>query len=333
MTGGTRMDGGSTGMNSGTHATGGGTGRTGSARANEGGAEMNSGTCTSGGPHMNGGTDTTGANRRAQLLLFAAIFLAMLAFGMTLPLFPFLLDSFGGSGVHMGLLVAVYGALQLTFAPVWGRASDRVGRKPLLLVGTAGVAGALLVFGLARNLAMLYAGQAVLGSLTSALFPVAAAYMSDISTGEKRAGAIGKIGAATGLGVVLGPGIGGLLAFDSLSLPFLLGALWAGLVLLLMLVFLPESPRRAAETPSRVAESAGPGAEGASRGGQAPGRPVDGRAWVHRSPAQAAEIPSAGPESAGGEARAPGRAPGRAADSASAAATKIASTFCGSWSP
>ena len=180
-------------------------------------------------------------NRKAQLLLFAAILLAMLAYGMTLPLFPFLLDSFGGSGMHMGLLVAVYGALQLLFAPVWGRASDAVGRKPLLLVGTAGLAAALLIFGFAQNLAMLYLGQAVLGSLTSALFPVAAAYMSDSSAVDKRAGALGRIGAATGLGVVLGPGIGGILAVDSLSLPFFLAAGWAALVLLLMLVFLPES--------------------------------------------------------------------------------------------
>lgn len=180
-------------------------------------------------------------NGRAQFLLFAAILLAMLAYGMTLPLFPFLLDSFGGRGVHMGLLVAVYGALQLMFAPVWGWASDAVGRKPLLLVGTAGLAAALLVFGFARNLGMLYFGQAVLGSLTSALFPVASAYMSDISVSEKRAGALGKIGAATGLGVVLGPGIGGVLAFESLSFPFFLAAGWAGVVLLLMLIFLPES--------------------------------------------------------------------------------------------
>ncbi len=183
----------------------------------------------------------TDGDRRARLLLFTAILLAMLAYGMTLPLFPFLLDSFGGSGVHMGLLIAVYGALQLVFAPLWGRASDAVGRKPLLLLGTAGLAVALLIFAFARSLAMLYAGQAVLGGLTSALFPVASAYMSDSSTGDQRAGALGKIGAATGLGVVLGPGIGGLLALESLSFPFLLGAAWAALVFVLMLIILPES--------------------------------------------------------------------------------------------
>ncbi len=197
-------------------------------------------------------------NRRGQWMLLSAILLAMLAYGMTLPLFPFLLESFGGSGIHMGLLVAVYGGLQLLSAPVWGRLSDSVGRKPLLLLGTAGLAGALVVFSLARNLWMLYLGQAILGSLTSALFPVASAYMSDSSDTQSRVGAIGRIGAATGLGVVLGPGIGGILAFESVQFPFAIGGVWAIVVLLLMLVFLPESlvpARRRADLHTRQKQS------------------------------------------------------------------------------
>ncbi|TVQ96922.1 MAG: MFS transporter, partial [Spirochaetaceae bacterium] len=184
---------------------------------------------------------TTVHTTRAQLLLSTSILIAMIAYGMTLPLFPFLLDSFGGRGLHMGLLVAAYGVMQLLCAPIWGRMSDRTGRKPVLLLGMAGLAASLLVFALARNLSMLYLGQLLMGGLTSALFPVASAYVTDVSSSEARAGALGKIGAATGLGIVVGPGIGGLLAFDSLSLPFFISAAAALLVCAFMVIFLPES--------------------------------------------------------------------------------------------
>ncbi len=192
---------------------------------------------------MNTTTHARGANhtRKAELLLYASILIAMVAYGMTLPLFPFLLESFGGRGLHMGLLVATYGGMQLLCAPVWGRMSDRTGRKPMLLLGMSGLAVSLLVFAFARNLGMLYAGQLIMGGLTSALFPVAAAYVTDISSSEQRASALGKIGAATGLGIVLGPGLGGLLAFDSLSLPFFISAGAALLVCGFMVLFLPES--------------------------------------------------------------------------------------------
>lgn len=182
-------------------------------------------------------TNTT----RSGLLLYTSIFIAMIAYGMTLPLFPFLLESFGGRGLHMGLLIAAYGVMQLLCAPIWGRMSDRTGRKPMLLLGMAGLTVSLLVFALARNLAMLFLGQLVMGGLTSALFPVASAYVTDVTDSHGRAGALGRIGAATGLGIVVGPGLGGLLAFDSLSLPFFISAGAALLVCGFMVAFLPES--------------------------------------------------------------------------------------------
>ena len=188
--------------------------------------------------------NTTTNTTRARLLLYASIFIAMIAYGMTLPLFPFLLESFGGRGLHMGLLVAAYGVMQLLCAPIWGRMSDRAGRKPMLLLGMSGLTASLLVFAFAGNLAMLYFGQLLMGGLTSALFPVASAYVTDVTGSEARAGALGRIGAATGLGIVVGPGLGGLLAFDSLSLPFFISAGAALLVCGFMVVVLPESLQR-----------------------------------------------------------------------------------------
>ena len=188
-------------------------------------------------------TTTPAASRatRARLLLYASIFIAMIAYGMTLPLFPFLLESFGGRGLHMGLLVAAYGVMQLLCAPIWGRMSDRTGRKPMLLLGMSGLTASLLVFAFARHLPMLYLGQLLMGGLTSALFPVASAYITDVTDDDARAGALGRIGAATGLGIVVGPGLGGLLALDSLSRPFFISAAAALLVCAFLLIVLPES--------------------------------------------------------------------------------------------
>ncbi|KMQ49892.1 multidrug-efflux transporter [Chitinispirillum alkaliphilum] len=180
------------------------------------------------------------SSRKATGVLFVSILLAMLAYGMTLPLFPFMIENLGGRGIHLGLLVALYGVMQLLFAPLWGKASDKKGRKPFILLGVSGFILAMTVFAFANSLWMLYAGQVFMGVLGSALFPVSMAYVADFSDENTRAGSLGKLGAAIGLGVVLGPGIGGLLAFDSLSLPFLAGAGLSLPVLMIIAVWLPE---------------------------------------------------------------------------------------------
>ncbi len=165
----------------------------------------------------------------------------MLGYGMTLPLFPFIIDSFGGKGIHLGLLVATYGIMQLSFAPFWGKTSDAIGRKKILILGITGLFISMIIFYLSKNLWHLYLGQIVLGSLTSAIFPVSMAYIIDITKQKDKAAAIGKIGAATGLGVVLGPGVGGMLAFDSLFFPFLVAAGIALTTLFFVVFMLPES--------------------------------------------------------------------------------------------
>lgn len=174
-------------------------------------------------------------------ILFASIAIAMLGYGMAMPILPFFIEELGGGGLQLGMLVASYGLMQLIFAPVWGTLSDRHGRKKILMVGMVGLSLAMALFGLSTRLWMLYAAQILSGILACAMFPVSMAYIGDSTSSEDRGGAIGKVGAAAGLGIILGPGIGGLLATRSLSTPFFLGSLICLATVLIILVFLPES--------------------------------------------------------------------------------------------
>ncbi len=194
-------------------------------------------------------------DKRKMIILFASITIAMLGYGLALPILPFYLEKFGGSGVHLGLLIASYGVMQLMFAPFWGRMSDRYGRKPILIIGMMGLCLAMILFGLSTKLWMLYVAQMISGVLTCAMIPVSMAYTSDISTTENRSSAIGKIGAAIGLGMILGPGLGGVLARNSLSTPFFIAIIIALLTILIIIGFLPESlPKESRESVSKSSE-------------------------------------------------------------------------------
>ncbi len=194
------------------------------------------------------------ATGRSNLILYLSIALAMVGFGIVMPVLPFYMEALGGSGSHLGLLVATYGLMQLLCAPLWGGLSDTYGRKPFLLLGMAGLATGMLLFGLATELWMLYVAQLASGALSSAIYPSALAYVSDVHPTARRSAAIGRIGGAAGLGVILGPGIGGVLAAGSLSRPFFFAAGFALCTFLALLFFLPESlppHRRAASQPAK----------------------------------------------------------------------------------
>jgi DHA1 family multidrug resistance protein-like MFS transporter len=180
-------------------------------------------------------------NRKNILILSFTLLVVMLGYGMIQPIIPFLITKLGASGSDLGVLSAVYAAMQLVCAPFWGTLSDRIGRKPVLLIGVLGYAIAMFIFGLATRFWMLFVARTFSGVLSSAAMPTAMAYISDNLPKEKRGGAMGELGAAVGLGVVLGPLLGGLLSSDSLSLPFFVGSGLALFSLLLVFVFLPES--------------------------------------------------------------------------------------------
>jgi DHA1 family multidrug resistance protein-like MFS transporter len=180
-------------------------------------------------------------NRKNIAILSLTLAVVMLGFGMVMPIFPFYIESMGASGSELGLLIAISPFMQLLFAPIWGSVSDRQGRKPVLAVGLLGYGISMLLFGLASELWMLFVARGLGAILSAATMPTTMAYISDSTTEQDRGGGMGVLGAATGLGMVLGPGLGGWLAVESLSTPFFITAGVCLLTLLLVLLFLPES--------------------------------------------------------------------------------------------
>jgi DHA1 family multidrug resistance protein-like MFS transporter len=176
-------------------------------------------------------------------ILFFTMIVVMLGFGMIIPIMPFYIKSFGASGSALGTLMAIYGLLQFLFAPFWGSLSDRYGRKPILMLGVLGNALSQLLFGLSTELWMLFAARSLAGILSSATLPTAMAYISDSTTPENRSSGMGMIGAAMGIGMVLGPGLGGVLAARSLATPFFLASALSMIALVLINFFLPETHR------------------------------------------------------------------------------------------
>jgi DHA1 family multidrug resistance protein-like MFS transporter len=186
------------------------------------------------------------AKNRNLLILSFSLIVVMLGFGMVIPIFPFYIDELGAGGSALGLLVATAALTELIFGPVWGSVSDRTGRKPILMIGVLGYGLSLLFFGLATELWMLFVARALSGILSSATLSTSMAFIGDSTTKEERGGGMGAIGAAAGLGVILGPGLGGWLAGDSLSTPFFIGAALSLVSVLWSALLLPETlPREA----------------------------------------------------------------------------------------
>jgi MFS transporter, DHA1 family, multidrug resistance protein len=178
---------------------------------------------------------------RSLAILFFTLVVIMLGFGMIIPILPFLVEKFGGGGMAMGSLMAVYSLMQFIFSPFWGDLSDRYGRKPLLLMGTIGNGLTMIGFGLSGNLWMLFIFRALGGILSSATLPTAMAFISDSTSEKDRGGGMGLVGAAMGVGMVLGPGIGGMMGGRSMQAPFFLAAALSFLAMILIWIFLPES--------------------------------------------------------------------------------------------
>lgn len=164
----------------------------------------------------------------------------LIGFGIVLPLLPFYATDLGAGPAEVGLVIASFSAMQFVFAPVWGRVSDRVGRRPVLVLGLFGSGISYVIFGLAESVAVLLLSRVAAG-ITGANVAVAQAYVADTTTGEERARGMGMIGAAFGLGFVLGPAIGGVLSHWGYHVP---GFAAAGLSLVaagIALAVLPES--------------------------------------------------------------------------------------------
>ena len=158
--------------------------------------------------------------RRALVPVFVTVLLDLIGFGMIIPQLPFYAQTFHATPAQVGWLFASYSLMQLVFAPPLGRLSDRVGRRPVLLVSIAGSIAAYLLFAFAPSLGWLLVSRALAG-IAAANYGIAQAYVADVTSPAERSKAMGMVvGAAFGLGFVLGPALGAILAhFGPLVLP------------------------------------------------------------------------------------------------------------------
>lgn len=177
----------------------------------------------------------------------ATVLVDMIGFGIIIPLIPFYAEEMGASPFEVTLLFASFSAMQLVATPLWGRISDRHGRRPLLVAGLFASAASHLIYGLAASLPILFLSRMTAGAAGGTV-SIAQAYVADTTSEEDRAKGMGWIGAASGLGVMLGPGIGGYFSQWGLGTPGFIAAGLAAVNGLAALAFLPESkPRHTAE--------------------------------------------------------------------------------------
>jgi MFS transporter, DHA1 family, tetracycline resistance protein len=186
------------------------------------------------------------AKRHAALgFIFVTVLLDMLSFGVVVPILPKLISDFVGGDTaraseYLGLFATAWASMQFFFSPVLGLLSDRYGRRPVILLSNFGLAFDYLIMALAPNLRWLFLGR-ILSGITAASIPTATAYISDVTPPEKRSKAFGLLGAAFGVGFVLGPALGGWLGMYNPRLPFWVGCAVSLLNAMYGLFVLPES--------------------------------------------------------------------------------------------
>jgi MFS transporter, DHA1 family, tetracycline resistance protein len=177
--------------------------------------------------------------------IWTTVAVDLIGFGVVLPLLPLYAERFHASAATVGALFASFSVAQLVLVPVWGRVSDRIGRKPVLILSLVGTAIGTLLTGLAGSLVLLFVGRIVDGA-SGASVSVAHAAVADVAPPRERARLFGLLGAAFGVGFVAGPAIGAIAALADERLPFFVAAAIAGVNALVALRRLPETNRRRA---------------------------------------------------------------------------------------
>ena len=173
-------------------------------------------------------------------ILFVTVLVDMVGFGIVLPLLPYYAEEFGASPFEVTLLIASFSAMQFVAVPIWGRISDRLGRRPFIIAGLFASAVSYLIFGFAESLAALFVSRVAAGAAGGTI-SVAQAYVADTTGPDDRAHGMGMLGAASGLGVLIGPAIGGYFSEFGYAVP---GLIAAGLCIVngvAAVFFLPES--------------------------------------------------------------------------------------------
>ncbi|RKZ10411.1 MFS transporter [bacterium] len=182
------------------------------------------------------------APTKGLLPVFLTVFIDLLGFGIVIPLLPIYAQDHGASQLSLGLLFASFSLMQLIFAPLWGRLSDRIGRKPVLVGGLIGTAGSYVLFGMADTMTMLFVSRALAGFF-GANVATAQAWVADVTAPEDRAQGMGIIGAAFGLGFTFGPLIGGEMVGLGTGAPGFAAAGLSAVAAIVGMIRLHEPPR------------------------------------------------------------------------------------------
>ena len=175
--------------------------------------------------------------------IFIIAFLNLIGFGIIIPLLPYYAETFGANATQVGLLIAAYAAAQFIGSPIWGRFSDRYGRRPALMISVAGAAIGYIIFGLAGSLTVLFLSR-ILAGFMGGNISVAQAYIADVTDAKDRAKGLGLVGAAFGLGFITGPAIGGALSAWGYDIPAYAAAVLDLFNLAAIYYWLPESLTR-----------------------------------------------------------------------------------------
>lgn len=196
--------------------------------------------------------------RSPLLVIFITVFIDLIGFGIVIPVLPYYASEpgFGASPREIGLLFASYSVMQLFFAPVLGRLSDRYGRRPILLASLLGTSLGFFILGFATTLWMLFLGR-IIDGISGGNISTAQAYIADVTTKEDRAKGMGLIGVAFGLGFVFGPAIGGIMSRWGIHVPFVFAGVLAFANAILLYFTLPETVTR--DHPARISAARGRG--------------------------------------------------------------------------
>ncbi|HYQ88571.1 MAG TPA: MFS transporter [Candidatus Binatia bacterium] len=154
---------------------------------------------------------TPPASQASRAILFLTVFIHLLGFGIIIPLLPYYAETYGAKAIVVGLLTTSFSFCQFLFAPLWGRLSDRIGRRPVLIGSLVVTALSYLVYAAAHSLLLLFASR-MLAGVAGAVLSTAQAYVADTTTPENRTKGMGLIGAAFGMGFIFGPALGGILS-------------------------------------------------------------------------------------------------------------------------
>ncbi len=184
-----------------------------------------------------------GGKRSPLAIIFITIFIDLVGFGIVIPVLPLYAKEFQASETVIGVLLGVFSAMQFIFAPILGKLSDRAGRRPVLLFSLIGTAIGFLIMGLANTLWLLFLGR-IIDGITGGNISTAQAYIADITPPDERSKGMGLIGAAFGLGFIVGPAIGGVMSQIAPAAPFYFAAALAAANATALYFLLPESLSR-----------------------------------------------------------------------------------------